>query len=397
MDRGAQISILKRLLRYVDTKTTAMADAPWRNEVSAYTSLERHKREEEVLIRKRPLVMGLSCDWPKPGAYRTDDFAGVPILTLRGSDGKMRAFLNVCRHRGAKVAQGCGSASAFTCPYHGWTYGNDGVLRGLPEEATSFPGIRAERPGLTPLPLAEKHGMVWVLPTPAADRSAHLDIDLWLNGLEADLASWKLDGYHFYDRHVQHEEMNWKLLVDTFHEGYHFGFLHKESLRDILVHNVGDFTPFGPNFRLVYARTKLDRLKAMPESEWDLMWNTTIVYSMFPNTIFSPQGDHMEIFRIFPVDGRIDRAVMETSLYIPKPVETPDEKRHWDANLALAVKVITTEDFPAGRTMQIGFRSGAQSHVVYGRNELALTHYHKSIRRELGLPVDEGPNHASHP
>jgi len=397
MDRGAQISILKRLLRYVDTKTTAMADAPWRNEVSAYTSLERHKREEEVLIRKRPLVMGLSCEWQKPGAYRTDDLAGVPILTLRGSDGKMRAFLNVCRHRGAKVAQGCGSASAFTCPYHGWTYGNDGVLRGLPEEATSFPGIRAERPGLTPLPLAEKYGMVWVLPTPAADHSAHLDMDLWLNGLEADLAAWKLDGYHFYDRHVHHEEMNWKLLVDTFHEGYHFGFLHKESLRDILVHNVGDFTPFGPNFRLVYARTKLDRLKAMPESEWDLMWNTTIVYSMFPNTIFSPQGDHMEVFRIFPVDGRIDRAVMETSLYIPKPVETPDEKRHWDANLALAVKVITTEDFPAGRTMQIGFRSGAQSHVVYGRNELALTHYHKSIRRELGLPVDEGPNHASHP
>src|SRR5262252_4924118 len=389
MDLAAQISILKRLLRYVDTKTTAMADAPWCNEVSAYTSLERHKREEEVLIRKRPLVMGLSCEWQKPGAYRTDDLAGVPILTLRGSDGKMRAFLNVCRHRGAKVAQGCGSASAFTCPYHGWTYGNDGVLRGLPEEAASFPGVRAERPGLTPLPLAEKYGMVWVLPTPAADHSAHLDIDLWLNGLEADLAAWKLDGYHFYDRHVHHEEMNWKLLVDTFHEGYHFGFLHKDSLRDILVHNVSDFTPFGPNFRIVYPRTKLDRLRTTPESEWDLMWNTTIVYSMFANTIFSPQGDHMEIFRIFPVDGRIDRAVMETSLYIPKPAASADEKRHWDANVELALKVITNEDFATARTTQIGFGSGAQSHVVYGRNEPALAHYHKSIRRALGLPVEE--------
>jgi hypothetical protein len=69
----------------------------------------------------------------------------------------------------------------------------------------------------------------------------------------------------------------------------------------------------------------------------------------------------------------------------------PDEKRHWDANLALAIKVITTEDFTAGRTMQIGFDSGAQSHVVYGRNEPALAHYHKSIRRALGLPVHEGP------
>ena len=391
MDRAAEIGLLKTLLHYLDTKTTCMAEAPWRNEVSAFTCPERHQRELEILIRKRPLVMGLSCDWPKPGAYRTEDFPGVPILTVRGGDGKLRAFLNVCRHRGAKIAQGSGSAGAFTCPYHGWTYGNDGALRGLPEEATSFPGVRAERPGLIPLPLAEKYGMVWVLPTPAPDGSGDLDIDPWLQGLGADLAFWKLDTYHLHDRRVNYEEMNWKLLVDTFHEGYHFGFLHKESLRDILVHNVGHFTPFGPNFRLVFGRTKLDRLRAMPESEWDLMWNSTIVYSMFANTIFSPQGDHMEVFRMFPVDGRIDRALMETSLYIPKPVENEEEKRHWDANLALAIKVITTEDFPAGRTMQLGFGSAAQSHIVYGRNEPALAHYHKSIRRELGLPVDETP------
>jgi hypothetical protein len=80
---------------------------------------------------------------------------------------------------------------------------------------------------------------------------------------------------------------------------------------------------------------------------------------------------------------------METSLYIPKPAETEDEKRHWDANLALALKVITTEDFPASRTMQLGFGSGAQTHVIYGRNEPALAHYHKSIRRELGLPIEK--------
>jgi phenylpropionate dioxygenase-like ring-hydroxylating dioxygenase large terminal subunit len=391
MDRATEIALLKKLLHYLDTKTTAMADAPWRNEVTAYTSPERHRREEEVLIRKRPLVMGLSCDWPKPGAYRTDDYAGVPILIVRGGDRKLRAFINACRHRGAKVAHGCGAAAAFTCPYHGWTYGNDGTLRGIPEEATSFPGVRAERPGLTPLPLAEKYGMVWVLPTPAPGGAAELDIDPWLDGMGEDLASWKLDTYHFHARHVHHEQMNWKLLVDTFHESYHFGFLHKESLGDILVHNISEFTPFGANFRLVYGRTKLPRLKAMPESEWDLMWNTTIVYSMFANTIFAPQGDHIEIFRIYPVDGRTDRAVMETSLYIPKPVETEDEKRHWDANLELAIKVVTTEDFPANRSMQLGFTSGAQTHVVYGRNEPALAHYHKSIRRALGLPVDEGP------
>src|SRR5262249_44980910 len=67
MDRAAEIGLLKKLLHYLDTKTTSMAEAPWRNDVTAYTSPERHKREEEILIRKRPVVMGLSCDWPKPG------------------------------------------------------------------------------------------------------------------------------------------------------------------------------------------------------------------------------------------------------------------------------------------------------------------------------------------
>src|SRR5262245_66268368 len=70
MDRAAQIGVLKKLLHYIDTKTTAMADAPWHNEVTAYTCPERHKREEELLIRQRPLVMGLSCDWPKRSEAR---------------------------------------------------------------------------------------------------------------------------------------------------------------------------------------------------------------------------------------------------------------------------------------------------------------------------------------
>ena len=171
MDRAKELSILKTLLQYDEAGTTALADAPWENEVTAYTCPERHRREEELLIRGRPVVMGLSCDWPANGAYRTDDFAGVPILIVRGRDGQLRAFLNVCRHRGAKVVDGCGEARSFRCPYHAWVYGDDGALRAVPD-ADSFPGVMDQRPGLTPLPLAEKHGMVWVLPTPAADGSA---------------------------------------------------------------------------------------------------------------------------------------------------------------------------------------------------------------------------------
>ena len=75
MSRQDQINLLKRLLHYVETRTTAMADSPWRNEVSAYTDAERLAEEQRVLFRKHPLVMGFASDWPEPGSFSTDDHA----------------------------------------------------------------------------------------------------------------------------------------------------------------------------------------------------------------------------------------------------------------------------------------------------------------------------------
>ena len=390
MDHAAQVATLKRLLAYVDGKTTALAPAPWENDVSSFISPETLKRETETLFRRTPVMVGLSCDWPKPGTFGTDDFAGVPMLITRDRDGTLGAFLNVCRHRGAKVANGSGTASVFSCPYHAWTYSLDGGIRGIPDEG-AFPGVRAERRGLTPLPICERYGLVWVMPPPAADLSRHFDIDPWLGGLGPELATWGIDRYHAYDKRTVNETMNWKLLVDTFHEGYHIGFLHRDSLTGILHGNVADFEAFGPHHRLAFPRTKLERLKSKPEAEWDLMWNTALIYALFPNTLLVLQGDHIETHRIFPAEDRVDRAVMETSLYTPNPVASDEEKQHWDANLNLVLKVVLTEDFPVGRSMQIGFGSGAQSQLVYGRNEPAMIHFHQSLRRALGLDVHNEP------
>jgi phenylpropionate dioxygenase-like ring-hydroxylating dioxygenase large terminal subunit len=386
--RDWELVILDRLLGHVEGKTTTLAPAPWENEVAAYRDAGRHAAEEAILFRKYPLFMGLSAEWPEPGSYKTYDDAGVPILIVRGRDGKLRAFLNVCRHRGAKVVDGCGKAGVLSCPYHAWTYGLDGRIMGIPDEG-QFAGIRAERGGLTPLPLAEKYGMVWVLATPTADKVETLDIDPWLGGLEKEFASFGFEKYHFYDRRRVEETMNWKILVDTFHEGYHIGFLHRDSLGPILHGNITDFEAFGPNHRLIFPRKKLERLRSEPRETWDLMWYSTIVYCLFPNTLFVVQGDHVESHRVFPREGRPDRAVMETGFYIPEPASTEEEHRHWKANLDLLMTVVMGEDFPAGRSMQIGFASGAQNTVVYGRNEPAMIHYHQSIRRALGLPVTE--------
>jgi phenylpropionate dioxygenase-like ring-hydroxylating dioxygenase large terminal subunit len=355
MSRQDQINLLKRLLHYVETRTTALADAPWRNEVSAYTDTERMNQEQRLLFRKRPIVMGFASEWSTPGRFQTDDYTGVPIVIVRGRDDKLRAFLNVCRHRGAKVARGAGSARVFRCPYHAWTYDLAGKVVGIPDERC-FPGVRDERASLVELPLCEKHGLVWVIPS--ADGSTDFDIDPWLGGLAEELASFGFASWSFYDRRVIAETMNWKILVDTFQEGYHIGFLHRDSLRDILHGNVSDFEAFGPNHRLTFPRKKLERLKAEPEDKWELMWNTTLVYLLFPNTALLVQGDHVELARIFPCDGRTDRAVMDLGLYVPKAPTTNDERVHWDKNMQLVLDVVTGEDFPAGRSIQIGLTSG---------------------------------------
>jgi len=382
MSRRDQVDLLKRLLHYVDTRTTAMADSPWRNEVSVYTCAERLADEQRVLFRKHPLVMGFGSDWPSAGSYSTDDYAGLPILIVRGRDEKLRAFLNVCRHRGAKVADGCGSARVFSCPYHAWTYDLAGKLQGIPDERC-FPEVRGERNGLVELPLCEKYGLVWVIPT--ADGTTSFDIDPWLGGLAGELASYGFGSWSFYDRRVIPETMNWKIVVDTFNEGYHIGFLHRDSLRDVLMGNVNDFEAFGLNHRLTFPRRKLERLKAEPEESWDLMWNTSMVYLLFPNTVLIVQGDHVELARVFPREGRTDRSVMELGLYVPQAPVTAEERTHWDKNMQLVLDVVTGEDFPTGRSIQIGLTSGAQNHLVYGRNEPAMIHYHQSMRAALGL------------
>jgi phenylpropionate dioxygenase-like ring-hydroxylating dioxygenase large terminal subunit len=226
-----------------------------------------------------------------------------------------------------------------------------------------------------------------VLPTPAEDGSGVLDIDPWLGGLGPEIGSYSAASHHLYDKRLTPETMNWKILVDTFHESYHVGFLHKDSLSPILFGNVSDFEAFGPNHRLVFPRRNIERLRDQPQADWDLMWNSVTVYCLFPNTLFIALGDHLEVHRVFPAEGRPDRAVMETSFYIPEPIANEEQERHWKANLDLTLQVVMGEDFPAGRTMQIGFTSGAQSHTVLGRNEPAMIHYHQSLRQALGLAI----------
>jgi len=380
LERETELSLLERLLGMIEKSETSMAEAAYRNPVTDYTDPVQFEAEHRRLFRQTPLLVGLSCDLEAAGAYLTEDRAGVPILVVRGDDGRARAFANVCRHRGTKLLRDCGmTKKRISCPYHAWSYTREGALAHIPFEK-GFEEVDRASHGLTQLPLAERHGLIWVVPE--ADTS--LDLDAFLAGVGGDFADFNLSDYHHYETRILRQRMNWKLVVDTFLETYHLGALHRKTVYPILHGNVGAFDPFGPHLRNIYARRSLEELRDKPVEEWDLIEQTAMVYVLFPNTVFVMQGDHIETWRIFPDPEDLNTTEMAVSLYTPEPAESPSARRHWDRNMDLLIRTVVDEDFPVGEEIQRGFYSGAQEALVFGRNEPGLSHFHRQVKLAVG-------------
>ena len=379
MEHSTQVDLTKEILRHIQARTTSMADEVTLNPVDVYTDPAILRREQEILFRRFPLLMGFSCQIRETGDYLTDDFSGIPIFVVRNEAGEINAFMNVCRHRGAKLAQGCGNiGKRFICPYHAWSYDLNGALASVPQR-DSFEGVDLNGRGLRRLPAVERHGMIWVCPTP----DATFDIDAHLAGLGPEFANYGCESYHFYETRVIEREMNWKIVIDTFLEPYHFAYLHKNTVGPIFIPNLCLFEPFGLNLRETLPRRTIAELRHVPESEWDLMTHTAIVYVLFPNTVFVMQADHIETWRVYPAQDRTDRCKMYLDFYIPEPATTESARGHWDRNMDLVIQTVREEDFPTGEDIQRGLKSGAQEHLTYGRNEPALAHFQNAIKGAL--------------
>ncbi len=159
----------------------------------------------------------------RPGEFVTATLAGEPLLLVRGDDSELRGFYNVCRHHAAAVATECeGHANILRCPYHGWSYGLDGRLKGAPE----FEGVcdfdRAKN-GLVPVRVAEWEQFVFVNLEPDA-----APLPEFLGGLVQRVAPLKLLSVHFFERRTYSLNCNWKVFVDNYLDGgYHVPHLHK--------------------------------------------------------------------------------------------------------------------------------------------------------------------------
>jgi phenylpropionate dioxygenase-like ring-hydroxylating dioxygenase large terminal subunit len=231
------------------------------------------------------------------------DETGQPILVVRGTDGVLRAFLNVCRHRSARVEpKSCGAGKrAFVCPYHGWSYDLTGRLLGITDGA-AFGDIDRASHGLRQLAVEEKYGLVWVVPTPlAAGQDPAIDIDSYLGSVQPDLANWDMAGWELHTSVAIHPRMNWKLVVDTFLEQYHFRFAHGGSVARLFLDNIAAFEQMGSHMRVAAAKRSLTELETRPRDSWRILEHAVVLYQLFPNTVLIYGRDHCSVFTTFPV------------------------------------------------------------------------------------------------
>ena len=350
MQQSEQIKVGEQIFEYIDDSTTALAEQIYKQPVSEYTSEAVSQKERSILFQKTPLCVGLSNLLPKKNTYFTHDLSQQPLLLTRDESGKFHAFLNVCRHRGARVAESCGKRKYFNCPYHSWKYDLKGSLINRPEEI-SFEHSPKSDHHLVELEATELDGLLWVMPAPGVS----LAIKSHMSTINDDLKHFDLGNFYHHESRSLTKRMNWKLVMDTFMESYHFCVLHKESICNIFYHNLGTFDPAGDHFRLVFARHSIDELRNLPKTEWNILPHIVSIYILFPNVVLVWQLDHIELWQIFPGKDPVNETVMQVSLYTPDECRDEKSKQHWDKNLELVLHVTENEDFPVGEGTQKGF------------------------------------------
>ena len=193
---------------------------PW-----CYTSTAFYQREVERIWRKAWNFLGHVEQVSKPGDYVALEFAGVPLIIVRGKDNVVRAFANSCRHRGsALLDEGTGNCKLMVCPYHSWSYALDGTLAGAPEMQKTE-GFDPAKNGLVPLRLETWGGFLFVCFDVAAPPLA-----TWLGGLPKKLECYNLDDMVLTRRRVYDMACNWKIFVENAKESYHIATVHKATI-----------------------------------------------------------------------------------------------------------------------------------------------------------------------
>lgn len=327
--------------------------APW------YVDARIAELEARTVFGKTWQMVGRVEQVHKSGQFVTANVAEEPVVVVRGNDGVLRAFFNVCRHHAAAVVtEPCGQTAILHCPYHGWNYGLDGSLKGMPE----FDGVKnfeRQQNGLVPVKAETWEKFVFV----NLDAQA-VSLAEFLGGLVKRVAPLGVGKLHHFDRRVYDIHCNWKVFVDNYLDGgYHVPHLHK-GLNSVL-----DYKQYTIEIQDRYCLQS----SPMVASEEDAATGATRTgdhawyFWQYPNLMINCYEGYMDTNLVLPID--VDRCRVIFDFYFG---DVSDARRAYNQQSVAVGARVQDEDLGICEAVQRGLKSRA-----YRAGRL-------SVRREAG-------------
>ena len=373
MERETEIGLIEELLGLRETKSHYLDDEIEFNSVDQYQSEVIFQRERDHMFARLPAVAAHVSELPNAGDFVKREIAGRSILVTRDAHGEVRAFLNICRHRGTQLVDDeSGCKHRFTCPYHAWSYANTGELVSVPHMDTGFPDLDKAQYSLKSLQCEERFGFIWVIATP----DVSFDFDAYYAPIAAEAEGLDLANMAIAYEEKKIHNSNWKILVEGGIESYHFKVAHRKTIGPYFEDNLSSYQMLGDHMRSVLMRSSMHVLRDQPTDQWRLRDHANIIYTFFPTTQLLVQKDHVVWINSRPVSA----GQTELRLATLAPKSRLGEEAYWEKNHQITSTTLN-EDFVIGESIQNGFASGANDVITFGRFEGALPEFNRTIKR----------------
>lgn len=325
----------------------------------AYVDPTFYEAERQAVFRRTWQLLGPVAPLAEPGAYQAVDVAGWKLFVLRGRDGVLRGFHNVCRHRGARLLrEGQGRCDLLRCPYHLWIYDHEGRLKKAPWFGED-PGFRLEDYPLNPISVAEWRGLLFVAIEPEGS------LESQLGALPAAVAEQPLETFHLAAEERFEMRCNWKTYTDNFVEGYHIPGIHPGFRKMI------DFEAF--------ETTASDGLVQMSAPlRGNYFYGGTWLWA-WPNWTLSVYPEGMNTSRINPLGP--DRTELIYRFYFADLSDAAADAR---AQTIAGNCQVVREDFSICEETQANYASGAfEQGPLSPRHEAGVAYFQNRLRQSL--------------
>ncbi len=334
-----------------------------------YTEARFQEIERERVFGRTWQLVGREDQVSSSGRFFTAEVAGEPILVARGSDSRIRALSNVCRHRAGPIAAGEGSCQGFRCGYHGWSYALDGRLVNTPE-FDGVEGFQKEEHGLPQFRLESWLGLLFVNLDDDAPPLAET-----LEDLPERLSSRRLEEMRPAARKDWLVECNWKVYVDNYLEGYHIPIVHPSLMKEL------DYARYVTETRRCYSlqhspikESGPGRLKRSGSED------EALYFWIYPNLMVNVYPDNFSTNLILPLGHERTRTVFEWFFRDPETPGVADEVRR----TVEFSDEIQLQDIAICEAVQKGLKSRTYDRGRYSvRRENGVHHFHSLLARAL--------------